>query len=254
MNKLSNVVNRYDDLLYESRPSSLNEFINNKYNDVHNQLYQDALNKFISNLVYKYIDSEFIYSFYDIFNNSNNFDELYSNSINTNIINSLNTLGVNIKISLKTLYDTTLNYININNNVNDNIYLIFDGIYNDIICKLYKRYHKIIEIKNSEYWMPSSIFIIDKIAPFNKKVIDLSNYWNMIQSNDNSELSDLKITNENMDDSEITEINYVSGKAKLYSRTNDIEYEVPFKYLNENTNVSDEMILSNSFITKYNAL
>jgi len=254
MNKLSNVVNRYDDLLYESRPSSFNELINNKYNEVHNQLYQDALNKFISKLVSTYIDSDFIYSFYNIFNNSNNFDELYDTALNTNIINTnLTILGINIKVSLKTLYNTTLDYINTNGNV-ENEYLIFDGIYNDIICKLYKKYHKIIEIKNSEYWMPSSIFIIDKITPFNKKVVDLSSYWNMIQSNDNSELSDLKITDENIDDSEITEINYVSGKAKLYSRATDIEYEVPFKYLNENTNVSDEMILSNSFLTKYNAL
>ena len=267
MNKLSNIVNRYDDLLYESRPSSFNEFINNKYNDVHNQLYQDALNKFITEFVGKYIDSEFIYSFYSIFKdiyddvnyvnktNVEKFDVIYNKSINTDIINNnLTILGVNFKITLRTLYDITLNYININGNLSYDDSLIFKTAYNNVVYNLYKKYHKIVEIKNSEYWMPSSIFIINKIAPFNKNVIDLSNYWNMNQSNNNSELSDLKITNENIDDSEITEINYVSGKAKLYSRATDIEYEVPFKYLNENTNVSDEMILSNSFITKYNAL
>ena len=55
-------------------------------------------------------------------------------------------------------------------------------------------------------------------------------------------------------DSELIELNYVNGKAKVQSRTNDTTYEVPFKYLDETVNVSDEMILSNSFITKYNEL
>ena len=127
-------------------------------------------------------------------------------------------------------------------------------LYKDMICNLYKKYHKIIEIKNSEYWMPSSIKIINKIPPYTKINVDLTKYWNMIQSNDTSKLSDLKITNENMLDSELIGLNYVNGKAKVQSRTNDTIYEVPFKYLDENVNVSDEMILSNSFISKYNNL
>ena len=128
------------------------------------------------------------------------------------------------------------------------------SLYKNMICNLYKKYHKIIEIKNAEYWMPSHIRIINKIPPYTKINVDLSKYWNMIQSNNTSKLSDLKITNENMLDSELIGLNYVNGKAKVQSRTNDTIYEVPFKYLDENVNVSDEMILSNSFISKYNNL
>ena len=127
-------------------------------------------------------------------------------------------------------------------------------MYKNMICDLYKKYHKIIEIKNSEYWMPSHTRIINKMPPYKKINVDLSKYWNMIQSNNESKLSDLKITKENMLDSELIELNYVNGKAKVQSRTNDTTYEVPFKYLDETVNVSDEMILSNSFITKYNEL
>ena len=110
------------------------------------------------------------------------------------------------------------------------------------------------QVQFSEYWMPSHTRIINKIPPYKKINIDLSKYWNMIQSNNESKLSDLKITKENMLDSELIELNYVNGKAKVQSRINDTTYEVPFKYLDETVNVSDEMILSNSFITKYNEL
>ncbi len=123
-------------------------------------------------------------------------------------------------------------------------------LYKNLICDLYKKYHKIIEIKNSEYWMPSHARIINKISPYKKITVNLSKYWNMNQSNSESKLSDLKISKENILDSELVEINYVNGKAKIQSRINDITYEVPFKYLDENINISDDMILSNTFVNK----
>lgn len=420
MNKISNTINRYDNMLYESRPVSLNEFLNNKYNEVHNELFNNALNKYIYEIINKYIDYNFIYNFYQKIsgiasteNDDLNFEAVWSHyeksyseeiennenidkTDNSNIIkNTLDILSIDHKVCLKLLYNITVqkleevknklvkyyenedgeflsiieglsqisdikdfrfvyaenievvalesapdiitirlndltlnsdnNFIfNANNylvgseesNYSDNNEIIADNrkyneyvflyefengirigynrigewllivddstkfrniesipnlkshiekymnqksqtihdLYKEAVCKLYKRYHKIIEIKQSEYWQPSSIFIINKISPFNKITVDLSKYWNMIQSNESSNINDLKITKENIEDSELIEINYVSGKAKLQSRTEDIIYEVPFKYLDENINVSDDMILSNSFISKYNAL
>ena len=412
MSKISNIINRYDNMLYESRPVSLNEFLNNKYNEVHNELFNDALNKYIYEIVNKYIDYDFIYNFYQMIsglsldNNDLNFEEIWNHYkyisndklFNNMIKNTLDNLSIDHKVCLKLLYDITIqklkevknklinyyetedgeflsiieglsqisdikdfsfvyasdveaialesapdiitirvqdtilnsnsnlifnamNYLigseeiqnndnkTINNILQDNSYneyiflyefsdnkiriaynrigewiLIVDDttkfrnienipnlkthvekymnqksqtihdLYKETICKLYKKYHKIVEIKQSEYWQPSSIFIINRISPFNKITVDLSKYWNMIQSNESSNINDLKITKENIKDSELIEINYVLGKAKLQSRTEDIIYEVPFKYLDENINVSDDMILSNSFISKYNAL
>ena len=34
----------------------------------------------------------------------------------------------------------------------------------------------------------------------------------------------------------------------MYSKTNDITYEVPFSYLNENTVINDELFLTNTFL------
>lgn len=515
MTNNSNIINRYDDMLYENRPVSLNEFLTNKYNDVHDELYNSALDKYIHSLSDKYVTKELIYECYELMSKINAFDEyditfeniyenIFSNDMNTPFVNNLlNNLSIDRIVFFKMFYEATVNklnniksklinfytdknhnitsvikdiseisdihdfrlgytmqgigneennkkniyymYIDENNEliitnkvifdnnevyihtinrqnlyyyigkyipqnttdiyndegwnqidvvndsyisdeiyyvvipdvcgifndgieqtsltykskytfvksmiINDNLYNVYirtldhstfnhffddyidinvidnttddiddifdlicsenkeyiilydslsnarigydkDGkliliindiypsnieinyddidklikqymnyesnnimnIYKDMICSLYKKYHKIIEIKNSEYWMPSKVRIINKISPYTKVNVDLSDYWNMIQSNDNSNIEDLMISKETILDSELIEINYVTGKAKLQSRMNDIIYEVPFKYLNENINISDDMTLSNTFLSKYNNL
>lgn len=374
-------------MLYENRPTTLNDFLSNKYNNVHDELYNSALNKYIYKLIEKYINSNLLYEFFQLLSKINandeqdiEFDEIYKrifiNNENTPHINLLlEELSIDRVVFFNVMYNITVDKLNnvkhklvnfyqddnydfqsiiegiseisdikdfrltcfneaisgetsscemysayVDNNevifnenivhaeddyfdlvftedeqyiiildVDDYVHIAYDNngkwilivnsvhplknidnakdiitkymnyesygvidLYKENICKLYKRFHKIIEIKNLEYWMPSSVRIINKIAPYRKYNVDLKKYWNNNQSNSEYNLSEIKITkDDNMLDSEVTEINYVTGKAKMQSRSNDITYEVPFKYLDENVDVSEDMVLKKSFTTKY---
>lgn len=111
----------------------------------------------------------------------------------------------------------------------------------------YKKNHRILEIKNNEYWQPSSIMVISNVSPYKKNIYDLSKYWNMNQEYSNANVEELKIINENIKDAKLVSINYVNGTAKFESKINDLVFTVPFKYLNDETIVSDEMKLNNLF-------
>lgn len=152
-----------------------------------------------------------------------------------------------------------INETQLNNLINKfkeikNVSLCLIELYRNIALTHYKRTHKIIELKNSEYWMPSSISVISCIRPYTKKIVSLEKYWNMSQSFKNLNIYDIKVTNENILDAELCELNYITGMAKIRSRQSGIEYEVPFKYLSGDINVDPEMTLNNGFIPKYNDL
>ena len=108
----------------------------------------------------------------------------------------------------------------------------------------------IIEVKDTEYWMPSKIIVISNKPPYYKKSVDLKPYWNNYQKRNEYDISDLKITKENILDSEVYELDYINGVASMESKTNDIQYKIPFKYLDENTKVSSKLKLNNTFIDK----
>ena len=46
MKSYGNIITRYDDMLYDSRPVAFNEFMSDKYNKVHTELYNNALKKY----------------------------------------------------------------------------------------------------------------------------------------------------------------------------------------------------------------
>lgn len=369
MNLNSNIIKSYDDMLYESRPISFNEFINDKLNKVHKELYLNALSKYYKDIIDKTINSKFVYDFYTAMENNSesldSFDKVWDTiqrlSDNTQLKKSLKILKINEESFFKEIYKITYkkldeltntensslsilgdiqdfriiylnNYIflgrendpnetdyefvsykinrntdepieekvyaselndyviileqhtgtrigyNMNgewvlffNNENKDININFEDIkkkyfeikneslklidiYKNIALAYYKKSHKIIELKRSEYWMPSAISIISNIRPYSKSIVDLTKYWNMIQSFNNINIYDIKVTNENILDAELCELNYITGMAKIQSRTTGVEYSVPFKYLSGDINVNPDMTLNKGFIPKYNDL
>lgn len=113
--------------------------------------------------------------------------------------------------------------------------------------------HRIVEIQNEEYYKASKIIIYNKYFPFNKRIVDLTPYWNNYQFYDNKNIEDIKVTEENKNDSYITDIDYIHGKVKMYSKINDMSYDVDFDYVKNNTEI-DDSILRNTFTYKLNKL
>lgn len=132
------------------------------------------------------------------------------------------------------------------NFINDQNEKIFDFVKSRCLYYFNKN-HRILEIKNNEYWQPSSIMTISNVSPYKKNIYDLSKYWNMNQEYSDANIEELKIINENIKDAKLVSINYVNGTAKFVSKINDLYFTVPFKYLNDETIVSDEMKLNNLF-------
>ena len=60
---IANRIQRYDDMLYDSRPVKFTDFISNKYNIVHRKIYLYALNKYIKSYINEMISSEFLFVF-----------------------------------------------------------------------------------------------------------------------------------------------------------------------------------------------
>ena len=113
--------------------------------------------------------------------------------------------------------------------------------------------HRIVEIQNEEYYKASKIIIYNKYFPFNKRIVDLTPYWNNYQFYNNKNIEDIKVTEENKNDSYITDIDYIHGKVKMYSKINDMSYDVDFDYVKNNTEI-DDSILRNTFTYKLNRL
>ena len=64
MKTYGNIITRYDDMIYDSRPASFSEFMSDKYNKVHDELYNDALNKYFNNIGELYVTNDFLYEMF----------------------------------------------------------------------------------------------------------------------------------------------------------------------------------------------
>ena len=159
----------------------------------------------------------------------------------------------------KKLYENALNkyineWLNAKEEIGDKKYV---NVFNVKTIKEFKENSYILEIPGNEYWQPSKCCIITKFinssSPNLRWTVDLTPYWNNYQAKENNKVEKLKLSNENIDDSEIINLNYITGKATLYSENADKEYDVDFDYLDGNTNkVSESMMLKETFGYKIN--
>lgn len=120
-------------------------------------------------------------------------------------------------------------------------YLLLNMMLNDISHKFIDG-NTIIEKPQNEYYLPSSIIIYQKTYPHKKTIVDLSPYWSNYQDHSDIDIKDIKYTDESIKDAQVEDINYVNGTVKIYSKINDREYIINKRYVNENTNVNDELI------------
>ena len=115
----------------------------------------------------------------------------------------------------------------------------------------FKKYSYIYEIMPNEYYQSCHIKIMTKhhlnICNLHWEV-DLTEYWNKYQEKINNTIYTKKIDiNNNFNDVQIIGLDYIKGVAKLYSKSNDKSYNIPFEYLDENTPVAPEYLLTNHF-------
>lgn len=139
----------------------------------------------------------------------------------------------------KELYECALKKLFNNLNINENII-------NDK--------YKIIEIKNKEFFMPSSIILIDREFPFKKEIYDLTQYWPEYIFNKNN-YNDINYNIEKYNDLEIVYIDYVKGIVIMESRYNNIKINVSFDLIDyNNIKIGESYSLKNLFSNKLNEL
>lgn len=139
----------------------------------------------------------------------------------------------------KELYEEALKklfiYLNIDiNNVNNN--------------------YKIIEIKNTEFFLPSSVILISKTFPFNKETYDLTNYWPEYIFNKYN-INDINYNIEKYNDLEIIYIDYIKGIVVMESRYNNVKLNVSFDLIDkDNIKIGESYSLKNLFSNKLKEL
>lgn len=138
---------------------------------------------------------------------------------------------------------------------NDAVNKLLNDIYIDYGCENLDAFLgkiKIIEIKNNEYWKPSSIIIkfTSNHENGDKKIIkgsilkyDLTKYWNTYQNkNYDRHIGECNIISDNIPDPEILNINYVKGEVTVESRMNDLVYKTNTDYMQTGDKYSEEFL------------
>ena len=210
----------YNDMLYDSRPVKFSEYMTTKYNILHSRIYQYSLDAFIEDWIAtknKMASEREKYST----------DDLYQKAC--------------------------IDFVEKNPNMK---YTCGKFVFDVDTIKKFKTHSFIYEIMPAEYWQPSKIKIITKYisltSPNLTWNVNLLPYWNIYQSKLVKNISTKKLSMENYSDAKVTNLDYLRGKATMYSKNADIEYELDFDYLDDTVDVDDNYSLANTFFAKYN--
>ena len=225
---------QYDSLIYNSGPTNIKDYVNNRYNIVHNQLYEDALHNYVYNFTKDIIMKQLLYN---LFNCMNNCITPYNDEENIINIQRINELKNNQlyriftieEIKENNLYNTE--YINLlNTYMNENGYdLKIQDVFN-LLC--------IDENNKNDYITYIIVNIVSLIYDIKQNIKNTINY----QLDINNDFSDfiirykntLYIINENTDITSLNELTEedLQNNLLLYTEKSDNEifiYEDQYK-------------------------
>lgn len=158
-----------------------------------------------------------------------------------------------------------------NKNIKFNDYIIdkFDIIHNQIyesalnkylseICgdtdlDEYKKQFTFIELKNNDYFLPSTVVIKKIIPPYSFKKVDLTPYWNFYEFTENTKTfnEDFYEDDMAMNNICIISIDKVKGRIKLRNKYTGKEFWKDIKYLQNDIPIDkDSLTLYNTFSYK----
>lgn len=101
--------------------------------------------------------------------------------------------------------------------------------------------YSFVEIKNKDWKKPSKVILINKKYPFEKKTINLDNYWDAsFVKEKSSSFENLIIDEDTIKDAEIIFIDYTKGNVTMRSKFTQKEFIVPFSRINGDTKINDE--------------
>lgn len=163
---------QYNELIYNSGPTNIKDYVSDRYNIVHNQLYVDALNNYIYDKAKIIVMKNILYNLFLAMNNCitelNDAEEYPNNIINFNNINN------------RDKYDI-IPFAEINNIIND-IYSkkIINYINNSSFCEEFNDAFKSLSIYNEQlnyinYIIVNVILLMEDIKTDISKIQDLKN-------------------------------------------------------------------------------
>lgn len=222
-------IKNYNSMAYPSRLVKYSDYIANKYNIVHKKLYSMAIDKYIN----EWIKVKKMLIEIDVLEDKKNSTTNYQEKVQ-----------INNKIKKYKSF--------ISKHKDDKKFIEGKYIYNVNSLEEFKNNCMIYEIMNDEYWKPSRCKIVtkfkNKLSPNLTWQVDLTPYWNTYQEYSNQLFTNKKLSNDNFKDAKIVEINYVKGKARIYSENIDKSIEVDFDDINGNDiDIDDDLTLINTF-------